>query len=251
MANINTIRLKKIEFRFDITLPLFTIDTIIPYIEEVFNKIIEKRKGHNMGRNMIYTISRQHGSGGREVGRQLAERLGVKVYDQELLNEAAKNSGYSKELFEYNDEKATNSFLYALYMGSRYTQELPLNHRLFMAQFETIQKLAQEGPCVFVGRCADYALKDFENTVNAFVFADLEYRQKRVRDVYGVERKLVKSAISRVDKQRANYYNFYTDKDWSKADSYEICLDTSAVGIEGVVDILLAFGERKAEYLNI
>ena len=204
-----------------------------------------------MNNNMIYTISRQHGSGGRDIGKLLATRLGVKVYDQELLNEAAKNSGYSKELLEYNDERPTNSFLYALYMGSSYTQELPLNHRLFMAQFETIQKLAQEGPCVFVGRCADYALKDFENTVNAFIFADMEFREKRVREVYGVERKQAKSAISRVDKQRANYYNFYTDKDWSKADSYEICLDTGALGVEGVVDVLLAFGEKKAEYINI
>ena len=132
--------------------------------------------------NKIYTIGREFGSGGREVGEKLAAKLGIKLYDKELLQQAAKDSGFCEEIFENHDEKPTNSFLYSLVMDtysvSGYSAapflDMPLNHKVFLAQFETIKKIAEKESCVIVGRCADYALSDNPNCINVFIHADLD-----------------------------------------------------------------------------
>ena len=140
--------------------------------------------------NTIITIGRQFGSGGKEIGTRLAEDLGVKLYDKEMLDIAAKESGICQELFETHDEKPTNSFLYSLvmdtYSGGYATgafADMPLNHKVFLAQFEAIKKIADEGPCVLVGRCADYILKDY-NPYRIFIYADMEYKQQRIMNNY-------------------------------------------------------------------
>lgn len=202
-----------------------------------------------MDLNMIITIGRQYGSGGREIGEKLAKRMNVPYYDKELLTEAARESGLSEELFLQSDEKPTNSLLYALAMGNSYANRPPLNHTIFMAQFETIKKIAQNGPCVIVGRCADYSLRHMKNMVSVFVHASMEYRMERAINQYHVPEKQAKGVLARTDKQRASYYNFYTDQNWSDVRNYDLALDSSKIGVEGAVDVVLEYAAIKQKLL--
>ena len=144
-----------------------------------------------MKTNTIITIGRQYGSAGREIGSKVAEAFGIKLYDKEMLARAAKESGICEEIFETHDEKPTNSFLYSLvmdtysmgYSGSTYT-DMPINHKVFLAQFDAIKKIADEGPCILVGRCADYALESYPNVVSVFIHADLDARIRRIARLY-------------------------------------------------------------------
>ena len=144
--------------------------------------------------NTIITIGREFGSGGCEIGHKLAEKLGIKCYDKDMLDLAAKESGICEEIFESHDEKPTSSFLYSLvmdtysmgYSGNTYT-DMPINHKIFLAQFDTIKKMADEGPCVIIGRCADYALEDYPNVVSVFITGDEADKIKRVSELYNVD----------------------------------------------------------------
>ena len=197
-----------------------------------------------MACNKIITIGRQFGSGGREVGQKLAEKLGIPFYDKELLKIAARESGICEELFENFDEKPTNSFLYTLVMdpyslGFGTSGELPLNHKVFLAAFDTIKSIAEkDGPCVFVGPCAAYALRDYSNIVNAFIYADIDDRIKRIAQKYELTEAKAKELIRKEDKSRASYYNYYTSKRWGEMKGYDICLNSSQFGIDNCVDML-------------
>ena len=197
-----------------------------------------------MACNKIITIGRQFGSGGREVGQKLAEKLGIPFYDKELLKIAARDSGICEELFENFDEKPTNSFLYTLVMdpyslGFGTSGELPLNHKVFLAAFDTIKSIAEkDGSCVLVGRCADYALRDYSNIVNAFIYADIDDRIKRIAQKYELTDAKAKDLIRKEDKSRASYYNYYTSKRWGEMKGYDICLNSSQFGIDNCVDML-------------
>jgi cytidylate kinase len=193
----------------------------------------------------IITISREFGSGGREIGKKLADRFGVPFYDKELLEIASKESGIARELFVKSDESYTNSFLYSLVMGNypvspdgRLNPELPLNHKIFLAQFETIKKLAEKGPCVIVGRCADYVLKDEPNVVNFFVSGNMFEKKRRILERYDIEKNKVEDFIKKTDKRRASYYNYYTDMKWGEARHFDLCVNSSRSGIEGAVDLM-------------
>ena len=183
--------------------------------------------------NKIYTIGREFGSGGREVGEKLAAKLGIKLYDKELLQQAAKDSGFCEEIFENHDEKPTNSFLYSLVMDtysvSGYSAapflDMPLNHKVFLAQFETIKKIAEKESCVIVGRCADYALSDNPDCINIFIHADLDVRIKNVSRNLNITENKARDIINKTDKQRASYYNYYTSKKWGDSKSYNLSLD--------------------------
>lgn len=195
--------------------------------------------------NTIITIGRQYGSGGKEIGTKLAEDLGIKLYDNEMLSRAAKESGICQELFETHDEKPTNSFLYSLVMdtysmgySSGTYNEMPLNHKVFLAQFDAIKKIAEEGPCVLVGRCADYALENYDNVMSVFIRADLDARIRRVARIYDMTDAKAKDTILKTDKKRASYYNYFTNKRWGEADSYDFCLSSSELGIDGTVEML-------------
>lgn len=193
-----------------------------------------------MKTNTIITIGREYGSAGREIGRRIAEDFGIKLYDKEMLARAAKESGICEEIFESHDEKPTNSFLYSLvmdtysmgYSGNTYT-DMPINHKVFLAQFDAIKKIADEGPCILVGRCADYALESYKNVVSVFIHADLDARIRRIARIYDLTDAKAKDRILKTDKQRSSYYNYYTNKKWSNADSYELCLNSAELGIEG------------------
>ena len=206
---------------------------------------------YKMNDKLVITVGREYGSGGHEVGRRLAERMGVKCYDKELLELAAKNSGLAEELFDKQDEKPTSSLLYSLVMDtysfgySDAYSDMPINQRIFLAQFDTIKKLGEAESCVIVGRCADYALEGYEHLVSAFVTAPLENRIKTIMERESVDAKKAESLIHKTDKKRASYYDYYSDKKWGRAESYDICLNSGVVGIDGVVDLILDFAEKK------
>lgn len=202
--------------------------------------------------NTIITIGRQFGSGGREIGEKIAEKFGIKCYDKELLTQAAQNSGLCQEVFENHDERPTSSFLYNLVMDTYsfgYTSstymDMPVSHKVFLAQFDTIKKIASEGPCVLVGRCADYALQDFPYVLNLFIYAKLEDRIKRVmgrfEDVDTPEK--AKDMIKKKDKQRRSYYDYYSSKRWGHVDTYNLSIDSSVLGIDGTVKLICQYIE--------
>lgn len=206
--------------------------------------------------NMVITIGRQYGSGGREVGRRLASRLEIPYYDKEILSEASKDSGICEELFEDHDEKPTRSFLYSLVTGvqthgnpSTMYMDMPLNHRIFLAQFDTIRRLAGNGPCVVVGRCADYVLRDEKNVVNVFLKADMEHRIQRAIE-RGAEPSRAQDIVKRRDKERASYYNYYATTTWGDVNNYDLCLDTGKVGYDGAVDMIIAYIELREKLLG-
>lgn len=213
---------------------------------------LQDRKGGIFMSNIIYTIGREFGSGGKAVGDMLAKKLGIKCYDKELLQRAAKESGYCKEIFENHDEKPTNSFLYSLVMDTYsmggYSSvpflDMPLNHKIFLAQFETIKKIAAEESCVIVGRCADYALSEVPTCINTFIHADMDTRIKQIASQMGVSENKARDIIQKNDKQRASYYNYYTSKKWGDSRSYHLTLDSTQLGIEGCVDLILAYKEH-------
>ena len=203
-------------------------------------------------RNLVVAIGREFGSGGKEIGQKLADRLNIKCYDSELLSIAAKNSGFCEEILQKNDEKPTNSFLYSLvmdtysfgYSSGSYT-DMPLNHKVFLAQFDAIKKIAKAGPCVLVGRCADYALEDNPELLSVFIHADMDARIRRIARDFDLTDAKAKDMIRKTDKQRSSYYNYYTNKRWGDANSYQFCLDSSKLGIEGTVEAILKLIEIK------
>lgn len=204
--------------------------------------------------NTIITIGREYGSAGREIGYKVADYFGIKLYDKEMLARAAKESGICQELFETHDEKPTGSFLYSLvmdtyslgYSAGSYA-DMPINHKVFLAQFDTIKKIASEGPCILVGRCADYALEDFDNVLSVFIHADMNARIRRIARIYDLTDAKAKERIVKTDKQRASYYNYYSNKKWSDADSYNICLDSSVLGIDGTAEAIERLVEIKEQ----
>ncbi len=195
--------------------------------------------------NTVITIGRQFGSGGRVIGEKLAESYGIKYYDRELLARAAKESGFCEEILLNHDERPTNSFLYNLvidtysfgYNSSSFV-DMPISQKVFLAQFDTIKKVAEEGPCVIVGRCADYALENRTNVINLFIYADHDYKVKRIMEQYDLDESKAVDMITKKDKQRQSYYNYYTNKKWGKAESYDLCINSAILGVDGSVKLI-------------
>lgn len=203
----------------------------------------------------IITISRQYGSGGRKIGEKLAGKLGIPFYDRELITRAAKESGFSESMFENAEKKATNSLLYAIAMGMNAygNQDIGLTHlslddQIYLAQSNVIRKIAKEGPCVIVGRCANYILRDNRDAVHVFIWADMAYRTDRAVNIYGMPKEKAEENIMKIDKQRANYYNFHTGEKWGRVDNYHISIRSDYVGIDNAVGIIADYvrlGERR------
>lgn len=190
----------------------------------------------------IITITREYGSGGREIGEKLAERLGLEFYDNKLIEIAAKDSGIHKNHFEESDERRTTSFLYLL--STTYGQGgVPFDDALFFAQLNAVRKIAEQGNCVIIGRCADYALRECEGVINLFLTAPFADRVKRAVEVYKIEPKIAESYVKRIDKQRISYYNYYTDRRWGDPSNFSLCADSSVLGIDGTVDLLSTFAD--------
>lgn len=200
----------------------------------------------------VITIGREFGSGGKEIGEKLAKKLGVPFYDKELISLAAKESGMSREIFEAVDEQATNSLLYSLVVGSyslgnhvSTISEMSLNDKLFLIQSNIIKKLAAEGPCIIVGRCADYVLKDKIKHFSAFIYGDMPQKLERIEKLYQLTEKKADEIITKSDKKRKSYYNYYTGLKWGRTENYDICLNSSTLGVDGCVELLYALTQMK------
>ena len=205
-----------------------------------------------MSKNIVITIGRQFGSGGRYVGRLLADKLGIPFYDKELLSEAAKTSGICEEIFEEHDEKPTRSLLFSLVTGMQhhmssgsFYMDMPLNHKIFLAQFDAIRRIAGEGSCVIVGRCADYVLRENPDAVSVFVKGNMQSKVERAVKYYGFEEEKAEDQIRKADKQRASYYNYYATATWGDVENYDLVVDTGALGVEGAVELIAKFLELR------
>ena len=200
-----------------------------------------------MTKKMVITLSRQYGSGGREAGKKLAEALGFAYFDKELISRAAQESGLGEEFFERDGEQVASklSYLFSYATGSAGATEetLPLSDRVFIAQTKMIKKVAEEGNCVIVGRCSDYILQDEFETIDVFVHADWEARIARVMERNDLDRAGAIDRIKKTDKRRATYYQHYTDRKWGDVANYDIAVSTSAIGIDGTVELLRRYVE--------
>lgn len=204
-----------------------------------------------MKHGTIITIGRQSGSGGHEIGKKLAEKLGIPVYDKELLKLAAEESGLAPENFELYDEAPTSSLLYSLSLGnygiSMGQYDIPIHQKIFLAQFDTIQKLADKGEsCVIIGRCADYALAKRDQVINVFIRADIKSRVARALARHpGTTEKKAADEIVRTDKRRASYHNFYADTRWGSIESYDLVIDSLKTGIDQTVDTIAYYANLR------
>ncbi len=195
--------------------------------------------------NYIVTIARQYGSGGREVGQKLSELIGCKFYDKDLITLAAQKSGLSQDALHHVDEKAANSLLYTLALGSSaYSHgvervNLPINDRLFVVQSEIIKELADNGEgAIVVGRCADYVLSGRKNLVRVYIVSEFDNRVKTVMKRHDLTESQAKDLIVKTDKRRANYYSYYTGEKWGKADKYDLVIATDRIGIDGAAKMI-------------
>ena len=201
-------------------------------------------------KHIIINVGRQLGSGGHDIGRMLALDFQAKYYDRELLNLAAKESGFSEKFFEQNDEK--KGFLKGLFNiqtshvsgGSMYKTNFS-QESLFQFQSDAIQKAAKEGSCVFVGRCADYILRDFPNTVNIFITASMKYRIAQIMNKQSIGHEEARRFIESKESKRAAYYNYYTGKKWGAAESYDFCIDSSILGLVETEKIIAEYIRKR------
>ena len=199
-----------------------------------------------MSKNYVITIGREFGSGGSEIAAKVAEKLGIKFYDKELIALAAKNSGISEDVLTDVDETAANSFLYALSSGafagstvlSSGVASLPVTDKAFMACSQVIKDIADNESCVIVGRCAESILADRENVLSVFIHADMPFRVERIMKVRNLGKSEAESLIKKMDKKRAAYHNYYADTRWGARSAYDFCLN-STIGIDTIVDIIV------------
>ena len=198
--------------------------------------------------DVVFTIGREYGSGGRAIGKKLAEELGIPFYDKELLLEAAKDSNYSEEILGTFDEQPMRSMLYSIAMGNVNgigSTNMPISVQAFLAQLQTVQRLAEENKsCVFVGRCADYALRERDHVISVFVTADRDTRIKNIMEMDEVSSEKAASIMKKIDKNRASYYNYYTEQRWGFAANYDITLNSARIGIDGSVEVIRAYAEK-------
>lgn len=201
-----------------------------------------------MDKKIIITIAREYGSGGREVGKKLADKLKIPFYDKELITMAAKESGFKPELFEKNDEQVdfSNNYLTAIgyVLGSPVAglTDISMNDELHMIQANIIRQLAEKGSCVIVGRCANYVLRDDPSMVSIFITGKTEDKVLRVvNDYHTASLEDAEKLMEKTDKRRGNYYNYYTNRDWKDAKHYDMCINSSVLGIDKTVELIENF----------
>ena len=201
--------------------------------------------------NTIITIGRQFGSGGTGVAQAVAAHFDIPYWDKDLITKAAKESGFCEEIIQNHDEKPTNSFLYNLVMdtysfgyNAAHFVDMPISHKVFIAQFDAIKKAAEEGPCVIIGRCADYALSEKNNCLHLFIFANEADKVNAVSERLGLDAAKAKEMCIKKDKQRQSYYNYYATKKWGDAESYDLCINSSVLGIEGTARLVIKYVEE-------
>lgn len=204
--------------------------------------------------NTIITIGRQYGSGGRELGQMIAKRLGFDFYDEELVTMAAEKNQMHEDILKAVDEKATKSLLYTLVTGSEMRfmhsshYDMPINDKLFITQSEIIKGLAEKSSCVIVGRCADYVLRDSkEKCIHLFLYADKESKIKRIAKKYELSDEKAKDKITKIEKSRKSYYNYYSSREWGNTANYDLCLNTAKLGLDKSCDIICEYVKKAME----
>ncbi len=206
--------------------------------------------------NVVIAIGRQYGSGGFKLGTRIAEELGIPCYDKELVELAAEKSNMSNEALKHVDERATGSLLYSIVTGT-YTSyglggplyyDLPINDKLFLAQSEVIREVAEKGPCVIIGRCADYVLKNSGfNCISVFVYAGIEYRVKNVMAKTGLVYSKAKESIQKTEKHRRAYYDYYTNRQWGNMTNYDLCINIEEAGEDLTVEMIKAYAKQRMQ----
>ncbi len=197
----------------------------------------------------VITISRQYGSGGRDIGLSLSKKLGIPYYDNELITMAAQESGFAPEIFKNADQNASNSLLFSLsmYGSTTGTFNMPLGDQVFLIQSDIIKKVANEGPCIIIGRCADYILRDFPNCFSVFLHAPLDRRVEYAVGSYGVDPFKAKDVITKTDKKRSVYYTHFTGEKWGATENYHLSVDTVRMGIDGTTEAIALIAEHLAK----
>ena len=190
----------------------------------------------------IVTISRQYGSGGRYIGENLAKAMGVPCYDEKLIDMVAKESGFAQSFVAEKGERMTGSLLFNIASSLSFANNVfstnngvTLQDEIYFTQNRIIKELADKGPCVIVGRCADYILREREDCLNVFIFADNESKIERAEKYFNITREEAPTVLKKKDKARANHYKYYTDQEWGMASNYDLCLNSGLIGIEGCV----------------
>ena len=197
--------------------------------------------------NMVITISREYGSGGRYIGKLIAEKLGIKLFDKEFIEKVAYETGLSEAYIENNEQKRNilESFNSGYYSGLNNSDEL------FIKESEIIKKLADTESCVIIGRCSDFILQDRKNVFNVFVYSDMENRIKRAIEFYGIDKTKAEKEIKRIDKLRANHYKYYTEKEWNNHTNYDICINSDAIGIDNAANLICDMLKEKFNFINM
>lgn len=211
-----------------------------------------------MENKTIYSIGRQFGSAGRRIGSEIAKKLNIPFYDKELISLVAKDSGLNEALIENVDEKAASSFFQSLLAGSNPfgafpmatsnlgLPDLPINDRIFLIQCDAIRKIAKEGPCVIVGRCADYVLREEKNRLlSIFIHSPIDVRCERAVNLYEINEKKAPNECLKNDKTRAHYYNYFTDRKWGSADNYDLSIDSSILGVSKTAEYIIEFDKLR------
>ena len=195
-----------------------------------------------MANNIVITIARQYGSGGREIGKLVADKLGITYLDKEILTKAVTDSGIAAGFMQHNDEKVGGSFGQAIAAGgmqSYFNSEISVGDKVFLAESDAIKAFAKAGSCVIIGRCASYILRDEVPHLSVFVNANLEDRIHRAIHEYGEPEKKIKERLAKRDKQRAHYHNYYTDEKWMDLEQYDITVNSSSLGLEQSADLII------------
>lgn len=224
-------------------------------MSEKVDKTESKTERTENKKRVIISIGRQYCSHGKAIGRLLAERLNIAYYDKELLARIAEDNGFAPEIVQEQDERPTKSLLYSIvmntfsygYPATMSGLELPMNQKLFLAQFSTIREIAKEGSCVIMGRCADYALAEDPDLFRVFLHASDEYRVELCAKVDNLSPAKAKDYIHKMDKTRSSYYHYYTDQDWGYAPNYDLSINVSQVGIEGSVELILTALQQRGQ----
>ena len=193
---------------------------------------------------MIITIARQHGSSGREIAQELSKQLGVRCFDKEIVDEAAENSSICKELIDSFDEKRVSPFILQSTQYPSMNYGLGLNIQVASAQFDVIRNLADKGDCIFVGRCADYILRERKDLTRVFIMGEQSEKIKCIMNRQAVTEAEAKKKIKQVDKDRSSYYKYYTDQIWGESSNYDLCINSSKIGVEGSVNVIRAYIEN-------
>ena len=203
-------------------------------LKSILNKEVNNNVKNTENKHVIITLSREYGSGGRYIGKLVAEKLGIKLYDKEFITEIAEETGLSEEYIKENEQKRENLSI----LNNGYYFGLNNADELFIKESELIKKVANEKSCVIVGRCADYILRNREDVLKIFVYSDMENKIERATKFYGLNKESAKKEINRIDKLRANHYKYYTENDWRDSSNYDICINSDALGVEKASEII-------------